>query len=101
MCVVTHHAERRTRQRLGVPKKAVRRVADKALTDGLCRAETEGGLKRYLDRLYIRGNGAASNIIIYGDKVYLFDGDILITILNLPARHMKQAARLRKKRDRV
>ena len=99
-CAVTRHAEHRTRQRVGRPKKAVRRAAAKAMTSGIRRTDTEGGLRRYLDWLYWRGNGEAVNIVVYGDKVYLFGGDTLITVLNVPAEHMKQAARLMKKRRR-
>ena len=98
VCAVTRHAEHRTRERVGIPKKAVRRAAAKAITKGIKRTETDGGLRRYLDWLYWRGNGEANNIVVYGDKVYLFRNDTLITVLNVPTPHMKQAARLMKKR---
>jgi hypothetical protein len=75
VCAVTRHAEHRTRERVGIPKKAVRRAAAKALTQGIKRTDTEGGLRRYLDWLYWRGNGGADNIVVYGDKVYLFNDD--------------------------
>ena len=98
VCAVTRHAGQRTRERVGIPKKAVRRAAARAYTNGIRRTETEGGLRRYLDWLYWRGNGGANNITVYGDKVYLFNEDTLITVLNVPMPHMKQAARLMKKR---
>lgn len=98
VCAVTRHAEHRTRERVGIPKKAVRRAAAKAITKGIKRTETDGGLRRYLDWLYWRGNGEANNIVVYGDKVYLFGNDTLITVLNVPTPHMKQAARLMRKR---
>ena len=98
VCAVTRHAERRTRERVGIPKKSVRRAAAKAITQGVKRTETDGGLRRYLDWLYWRGNGEANNIVVYGDKVYLFGNDTLITVLNVPTPHMKQAARLMRKR---
>lgn len=98
VCAVTRHAEHRTRERVGIPKKAVRRAAAKAITQGVKRTETYGGLRRYLDWLYWRGNGEANNIVVYGDKVYLFGNDTLITVLNVPTPHMKQAARMMRKR---
>jgi hypothetical protein len=52
VCAVTRHAEHRTRERVGIPKKAVRRAAAKAITKGIKRTEAEGGLRRYLDWLY-------------------------------------------------
>jgi hypothetical protein len=36
--------------------------------------------------------------VVYGDKVYLFNDDTLITVLNVPTAHAKQVARLMKKR---
>jgi len=98
MCAVTRHAEQRTRERVGIPKKAVRRAADKAIAQGVKRTDTGGGLRRYLDWLYWRGNGAANNITVYGDKIYLFSDDTLITVLNMPSAYKKQAAGLMKKR---
>jgi len=98
VCAVTRHAEHRTRERVGIPKKAVRRAAEKALREGIKRVETEGGLRRYLDWLYFRGNGDMDNIVIYGDKVYLFSQNRLVTVLTVPTAHAKQAARMMRKR---
>lgn len=97
-CAVTRHAEHRTRERVGIPRRAVRRAAAKAITNGVRRTETNGSLRRYLDYLYKRENGKADNIVVYGDKVYLFVGDTLITVLTVPTAHAKQAARLMRKR---
>lgn len=55
-------------------------------------------MRRYLDWLYWRGNGEANNIVVYGDKVYLFNDDTLITVLTVPTAHAKQVVRLMKKR---
>jgi len=98
VCAVTRHAEHRIRERVGLPKKAVRRAAAKAITMGINRTDTGGGLRRYLDYLYWRGGGEANNIVIYGDKVYLCNADTLITVLDIPAVHKKQAARAMRKR---
>jgi hypothetical protein len=98
VCAVTRHAEHRTRERVGIPKKAVRRAAARAITRGVRREETEGGLRRYLDWLYWRGNGSVGNIILYGDKVYMFNVDTLVTVLTVPTAHAKQAARMMRKR---
>jgi len=100
VCAVTRHAEHRTRERVGIPKKAVRRAAARAITQGVKRVETDGGLRKYLDYLYFRNGGSVDNIILYGDKVYLFNVDTLVTVLTIPTAHAKQAARLMKKRRR-
>ena len=95
---VTKHGGKRSRERLGIPKKAVDRNAMIALEKGLKHGETCGGLKRYLDWLYLKGSGEANNMRVYGDHVYLFHDEILITVLNVPPEHRKQAARLQRKR---
>jgi hypothetical protein len=101
VCAVTRHAEKRLRQRVGISKKAVRRAAAKCMTEGIKRTEVDGPLRKYLDSLYWRGDGAANNIMVYGDIVYLFNEDTLITTLIVPAKHRKQIARIMKKRKRT
>lgn len=95
---ITRHAVHRTRERVGIPKKAVPRAVEKAMTEGLRYEDTEGGLRRYLEYLYAKGGGAANNMRVYGGHIYMFHDDILITTLTVPAKHMKQAARLAKRR---
>jgi len=95
---VTRHANKRIRQRIGIPKGAVERNADKALRSGVPRTEYGGQLRRYLDSLYFRYGCAADNIMTYNDHVYVFNGGILITVLHLPSRYLKAAQAQQKKR---
>ena len=95
---VTKHGNKRSRERIGIPKKAVDRNAKNALENGLTHGQTRGGLKRYLDFLYFHGNGEANNMRVYGDHVYLFHDEILITVLNVPPEYRKQAAKLQRKK---
>ena len=90
-CTVTRHANKRTRKRVGIPQKAVYRNARSALERGLGYAEAKGGLKRYIGWLYSSYNGAANNIRIYNNYVYIFRDDVLITVLNLPPEHRAAA----------
>lgn len=64
-------------------KKAVKRVVRKAFEKGLTHEEATGKLSRYITSLYFK-NTNADNIRIYGDKVFIFSGTTLITVLNLP-----------------
>ena len=98
VCAVTRHAEHRTRERVGIPKKAVRRAAARAITQGVKREDIDGGLRRYMDWLYWSGDRTVGNIILYGDKVYMFNVDTLVTVLTVPTAHAKQAARIMRKR---
>ena len=88
---VSKHGSKRARQRVGIPKKAVERNAQRALTDGIGYREASGALRRYLGWLYERYDGNGNNIRIYGDKVWVFHDGILITVLNVPSEHRKAA----------
>ena len=97
MCV-TKHGGKRSRERVGIPKKAVDRNAKNALEKGVRYEDTCGAMRRYLDWLYLKGSGEANNMRVYGDHVYLFHDEILITVLNVTPEHRKQAARLQRKK---
>lgn len=83
MLHITEHGEERVRKRCGVPKKAVRKMVTRAFEYGLTHSETTGKLNKYITSLYFK-NTNADNIRIYGDKVFIFSGTTLITVLNLP-----------------
>jgi len=101
VCVITRHGEQRIRERVGLPKKAVKRCAMRAMTNGLSYNEANGELLKYLNRLSKDSHGGwCDNIKVYGDKVYLFYGLILVTVLTIPTKHRKQAIRQqRRKRE--
>jgi len=93
---VTHHAEKRVRERVGVNKKTVQKVSNRALKEGLAHCELTGKLKKFISELYLR-NSTANNIKIYGEKVYIFRRNILITVVPLPHHLKKLANKLAKK----
>ena len=97
---ITKHAEKRIRQRVGVPKGSVEETAKKALDFGLKHAETAGGLHRYIDALFL-SHGVANNVRIYGQKVYLFCRETLITVMPLPTKYFAAAKKClqRKKKE--
>ena len=95
---MTHHADKRIRQRVGVPRSAVRRLAIKARNDGTERRDTSGSLRRYLDRVY-HYNEAANRIMVWSEKVWIFSDNALITVLNLPLRYRNTANGLTRKTD--
>lgn len=80
---VTKHAKGRIRERMGLGKNGVDRVAEMALERGLRHGETKGRLSRYLDSLYL-SHGVGNNMRIYSEKVFIFQGNNLITVLPLP-----------------
>lgn len=98
---VSKHGAKRARERVGLPKKAVERNAQRALTEGIGYKEASGSLKRYISWLYERYDGNGNNIRIYGDKVWVFHDGILITVLNVPGEHRKQVKYQMEKRRGV
>lgn len=88
---VSKHGAKRARQRVGLPKRAVERNAQRALVEGIGYREASGALRRYISWLYELYDGNGNNIRIYGDKVWVFHDGILITVLNVPSEHRKAA----------
>jgi hypothetical protein len=80
---ITAHAHRRIKSRCG---KSMDRLAQIAYERGLTQSETSGALGRYIDSLYLY-NGTANNIRLYGDKVYVFCNDVLVTVLDTPRKY--------------
>ena len=95
---VSKHGAKRVRERVGLPKRAVERNAQRALEEGIGYREATGTLRRYISWLYELYDGNGNNIRIYGDKVWIFHDAILITVLNVPGEHRKAAVSAQAKR---
>lgn len=81
--ILTNHAEDRAKERCGIGKKSTERMAKIAYEKGIKHNECGGRLRKYITSLYFY-NQSANQIRIYGDKVYIFHDEVLITIINLP-----------------
>lgn len=92
--VVTKHAKERTKNRVGLRKGLAENNTAKALKFGLTHADTAGGLKRYIDYLYL--THGFSEIRIYHRYVYIFCNGKLVTILPLPRKYNELADKLQK-----
>lgn len=84
MTRVTNHAARRTKERLGLPKKLSHKNAENALRYGIRHSDTSGSLNRYISALYWK-HETANNVRIYCNNVYIFHGETLITIFSAAA----------------
>ena len=93
---ITDHSRKRTKNRLGLSKKDTEKVANKALDFGITHADAKGNLRKYMDGLYLRYQNGNNNRV-YNRKVYIFQGMVLITILNLPHNLSALADSLQKK----
>lgn len=83
MVTVSKHAVRRLKERCGLNKRSVQRMADKAFTDGIRHSDTRGRLNKWVTSLYFY-NRTADNIRLYGDKAYIFAGSTLVTVIQIP-----------------
>lgn len=81
--IITKHAQRRMRQRCGVGKNSVKRMAKKVYDFGMTHSDTTGNLKKWVDGLYFY-NKSANQIRLYGDKAYIFHNQVLITVVQIP-----------------
>lgn len=85
---ITDHAYDRMKERLGWSRKAGERMAQKAYLEGQTHGETRGSLHRFLDGVFL-SHGNANNLRIYGEALFVFCGNKLITVYALPTRYRK------------
>jgi len=86
--VVSDHAMKRIRKRIGISKKSAHSLAYRAFEKGIKRKDVKGSFKRYLDGIYFK-YCSANNVGVYGNHVYLFGGTTLITVFTLPSKYKK------------
>lgn len=80
---ITAHAKKRMRQRCGYKARTAEKMARRAWAKGIHHSDTCDSIKRYFDMLYLSHRNA-NNIRQYGDKAYLFKGETLITVIQIP-----------------
>jgi len=81
--IVTNHAEERAKERLGWNKHAIKRMAERAYETGISHYDTDGKLMKYFDKLFLVEH-QANNVRIYGQVVYLFSNNRLVTLFIIP-----------------
>ena len=85
---VSRHAEMRMRERCGLNKKSIERMAQKAYDNGIKHNQTKGSLNKWVTSVYLR-NENARELCIYGDYLYIFDDGILVTVFRVPNNLLK------------
>lgn len=81
---MSKHAGKRLKERCGLNHKSLDRMAIKAFESGIKHKDTKGNLNKWISSLYFH-NEKANNIRLYGDKAYIFCGDILVTVIQIPS----------------
>jgi hypothetical protein len=84
--IVTSHAAKRISKRIGVPKKAVQKLAETAISDGKSHSDFSGSMKRYLDSEFFKER-SASNMRVWSGYLFIFSGEVLITVFLLPPKY--------------
>lgn len=80
---ITEHAYERGKERLSLKHDSLDRLAETAYHTGLKHSETKGKLRKYIDKLWFT-NQTANNIKIYGENIFIFSKNLLITVYQLP-----------------
>lgn len=80
---ITEHGDQRARQRLGIPRKAVPRMAARALQQGKRLSDFRASLRCRLEAIIstLHPNGDPR---IYGEFVWIYESERLVTLWLLP-----------------
>ena len=97
---ITKHAEERLKQRFGIKRKSMHRIVNRVLKVGLSHKDAKGKVKAYMTELYLKQE-RANNIRIYGQDVYIFRYETLITVIHLPREIINALLNNREKREGV
>ncbi|MDR6548508.1 hypothetical protein J2810_004598 [Chryseobacterium rhizosphaerae] len=89
---ITHHAYKRAKERYQWPAKVLDKMAEKAYFNGIKHSQAKGSFKKYLDKLWHQ-HKHTNNIRIYGEDIYFFTGNLLITLYQLPNNMRKHTKR--------
>ena len=81
--VTTKHGRSRMRQRTGISGGNSEKMAKRILRAGIKHSETSGELHSYMSQVYLKHQNS-NNSRIYGDCIYLFGGNKMITVFKLP-----------------
>lgn len=88
-CISTKHAYEKAKERMKWKPKVLDRMMQKAFDEGIKHSETKGSLKKYITKLWFRYQ-TANNIRIYGENVFFFAGEKLITLYRIDNKMVKR-----------
>ena len=85
---ISNHAFERMHERLGLNKKVIIRMVEKAYELGLTHSQTSGNLHKYISQQHNLYKHKGSCNKIYGENVFIFNQQvnkiILVTVFQLP-----------------
>lgn len=92
---LTKHAISRMKERCGITKANAPKIARRAYATGISHSSTTGNLHRFLDSIYL-SQKKGTNMKIYGNAVYVFKKDVLITVISIPSNLMEDVNKIKK-----
>ncbi|MGN1295583.1 MAG: hypothetical protein ACI4U5_04175 [Bacilli bacterium] len=89
-----------TYKRIGVNKKNLVEEAIEAYDYGLRSSEiTNAYLRNYMDYKYYSGNKCGNNMRVYDGFLFIFNGQVLITVFALPGRLHDISIKMQKRKE--
>lgn len=83
LIIITDHAFERAKERLSLNRKVFMKLSEKAFDKGLKHSEMKGNLKKYATAIWFKYK-TGDNMRVYGENLFLFEKNILITVYQLP-----------------
>lgn len=95
---VTKHARKRMKERCGLNKRSVQRMAQRVYELGVCGDDVNGSLKRWI--ACHNAWNETKEIRLYGDHCFVFARGKMITVLHIPQTMTKHPSYRRKRMQR-
>ena len=84
--VISKHAYERLKERNGWNKKTAERMLSKICIDGKQPEEIKGYLKIWVNKKRTNKLGVATGFILYGNMLYIFRDNLMVTVIAAPSR---------------
>jgi len=95
MITVSLHAYQRAKQRMGLSKHAIDRLAGIAYYKGIRMTEAKGSFLKFLrEHFTLKPH---HTVIVFANMVFLYDDNLLVTVVHLPAKYYKYVRTLTSK----
>lgn len=95
---ITQHAYDRAKERFRWKSKSLEKMAQKAYEVGIQHSDTAGKLNKYIYKVYSQYR-TANRIRIYGNVIYLFRNQMLITLYQIPSELSRYATQCKTKKS--
>ncbi len=95
---ITKHATQRIRERAGVKRRGKEKLARTALDRGLIQCDLKGILRDWVGGKYL-SHRKGNNIRVWAEKLFVFQDETLITVIQLPHDMKKIANKLQRRKN--